>query len=146
MNVRMVVMLALIVVLAGCLGWESGEQEREPIVDLKTDADALGYDDATPDLSEIDTGPPTPVAGDRTPEPTATPAPTAVTDTPDASTDTVAGTSGAQTGASTPGETATDTTPTETTTTPTETTTPTATATETPDGETPTSATDDSSN
>lgn len=145
----MVVMLALIVVLAGCLGWESDEQEREPIVDLKTDAGALGYDDATPDLSGIDTGPPTPVAGDRTPKPTATPASTAVTDTPDVSTDTVTGTSGAQTGASTPGETstdtmATDTTPTETTT-PTQTATPTATATETPGGETSTSATDDGS-
>lgn len=80
MNVRIVVLVVLLVVLGGCLGWEPAQVQDDPIVDVKTDEEALGYDDQTPDISGIESSPPTPVEGVDEPTPgatdTATPATT----------------------------------------------------------------------
>ena len=79
MNVRIVVLVVLLVVLGGCLGWKPAQVQDDPIVDVKTDKEALGYDDQTPDISGIESSPPTPVEGVDEPTPDATDTPTPAT-------------------------------------------------------------------
>lgn len=84
MNVRIVVLVALVVVLAGCLGWEPAQGQGDPIVDVKTDEGSLDYDDRTPDISGIDNSPPSPVSGVDEPTPRATETPAATPNGTDA--------------------------------------------------------------
>lgn len=109
MNVRIVVLVALLVVLGGCLGWEPAQGSGDPIVDVKTDEKALGYDDKTPDLSGLENSPPTAVEGAETPEPP-TDAPTpAVNDTSSPGSNGTANTTPATTETGTPATTETGT-------------------------------------
>lgn len=147
MNVRIVGLLVLVVVLAGCMGWEPAQGPNDPIVDVKTDDDALGYDDRTPNLSGIDNSPPTAVSGvDKpTPEETSTPAPiysptsnATPTATPNETTATSNGTTSTPDGSdATPNETPDSTTTRVTTAT------PDGTSTDLPSGDDPTPASTD---
>jgi hypothetical protein len=148
MNVRFVVLLVLVVVLAGCMGWQPAQVPSDPIVDVKTDDGALGYDDRTPDLSGIENSPPTAVSGvdSSTPAATGTPAPI-YSPTPNATTPaaTAAGTAAVPNGtATTPdGTDATSAGTPDGTTTPAITATPVGSPTDLPSGEEPTPASTD---
>lgn len=145
MNVRIVVLVALVVVLAGCLGWEPAQGQGDPIVDVKTDEGSLDYDDRTPDISGIDNSPPSPVSGVDEPTPRATETPAATpngtaddgTSVTPAGTDATAGTDTAVTESATGTQVETGTenvtgTPVET-----------ATSTDVPAGDSPTAASTD---
>ena len=144
MNVRIVVLVVLLMVLGGCLGWEPAQVQDDPIVDVKTDEEALGYDDQTPDISGIESSPPTPVEGVDEPTPGATDTTTPATTPTSAVTpnDTATEAADETTATGTTGTTAVTAAPNETgtpdgTTTPIETATPTGT-TDVPAGDEPT--------